>query len=274
VFLKSYQPSVCLRSYIEDYKIFHNIGYDTLILSDKFIPPVGSAMVFHFRDLSSLIIENQIITLPEVLFVGQQKKHASIAPGRKYDTLIVQFKPTGLFRLFKVPTHEITDAGCVDARLICGSQITQLHELIANEKSMDKRISYLEVFLKHRLMVNEPGLYDNGIDFAANAIITSNGCLKIHSLYEKLSIDERTLRRYFQEQVGVSAKAFSRIVRINNIIKDMNCNYDDIFNIILKYNYFDQTHFINDFKEIVGETPSHFINREKLHTKIISAIID
>lgn len=274
MFLKSYQPSVCLRSYIEDYKIFHNIGYDTLILCDKFIPSVGSAMVFHFRDLSSLIIENQIITLPEVLFVGQQKKYASIAPGRKHDMLIVKFKPTGLFRLFRVPAHEITDAGWVDARLICGSQITQLYELIANEISIDKRIGYLETFLKHRLMMNEPGLYNNGIDFAANAIITSKGCLKINSLYEKLSVDERTLRRYFQDQVGVSAKAFSRTVRINNIIKDTDGNYADIFNIIVKYNYFDQTHFINDFKDIVGETPSHFINREKLHTKTISAIID
>jgi AraC-like DNA-binding protein len=74
--------------------------------------------------------------------------------------------------------------------------------------------------------------------------------------------------------VGVSAKAFSRTVRINNIIKDTDGNYADIFNIIVKYNYFDQTHFINDFKDIVGETPSHFINREKLHTKTISAIID
>lgn len=274
MFFKSYQPSVCLQSYIEDYKIFHNIGYDTLILSDKFIPPVGSAMVFHFRDLSSLIVENQIITLPEVLFVGQQKKYAIIVPGKKFDMLIVQFKPTGLYRLFRVPTIEITEAGWVDARLICGSQIKQLHELIANEISMDKRISYLEAFLEQRLMVNKTDLYNNEIDFAAKAIITSKGCLKLNSLYEKLSVDERTLRRYFQDQVGVSAKAFSRMVRINNIIRDMDGNYDNIFNIIVKYNYFDQTHFINDFKDIVGETPSHFINREKLHTKTISAIID
>jgi methylphosphotriester-DNA--protein-cysteine methyltransferase len=87
------------------------------------------------------------------------------------------------------------------------------------------------------------------------------------------NVNIRSFRRHFVMQVGISPKTFCRIVRINRIFKDIEMNPDvDINDLVYKYNYFDQAHFINDFKDIMGETPLSFRKKDKFYLKLISAI--
>jgi AraC-like DNA-binding protein len=273
MFLKSYQPSIPLLPYIVDYKIFHNIGYNTLIQGDTFIPAIGSALIFHFGDLSDVIIANKTSQLPKVLFVGQQTKPATIVPGKQFDILVVQFKPTGIFRLFGFPSYIFAENSYIDAHLLYNKDISSLTEAIGNEKDMFDRIKQIDFFLLQKLKNIQINLSDSLMETAVNHIILDKGCLTISALCKRISVDERTLRRNFFTQVAISAKSFSRLVRINSIIRELQTHPADLLNITWKYNYYDQSHFIKDFKEIVGETPSQFLQRKLSHAKTVSEIV-
>lgn len=79
---------------------------------------------------------------------------------------------------------------------------------------------------------------------------------------EECGVSCRTLQRKFIKRTGVTPKVLMRIVRLNYLWTKINnhyaVNYQDL---VFEGNFFDQAHFINDFKSIVGETPNHFFNR-------------
>lgn len=93
----------------------------------------------------------------------------------------------------------------------------------------------------------------------------------LSEIFESLCINERTLQRHFIKRVGVGPKLLARIVRVNylwdQIERDGLNDYQDL---VFLGNYYDQTHFIKDFKNIIGETPSSFFNRNLGLVKLLS----
>ncbi|MGC4053070.1 MAG: helix-turn-helix domain-containing protein [Paludibaculum sp.] len=70
------------------------------------------------------------------------------------------------------------------------------------------------------------------------------------------------MRRVFLEQTGVSPKLFCRVVRfrslINRLAQDEDANWADL---ALDYGYYDQSHLVNEFRELSGLTPTSYVAR-------------
>lgn len=84
-------------------------------------------------------------------------------------------------------------------------------------------------------------------------------------------VSQRTLQRQFIRRVGTSPKRLERISRINRVWDLIS--FDKIIdyqNLVIKGCYYDQSHFIKEFKEIVGETPDNFFKRDLENVKIMS----
>jgi AraC-like DNA-binding protein len=76
-------------------------------------------------------------------------------------------------------------------------------------------------------------------------------------------VGERYLQQLFQKYIGVSPKFFARIVRFSyifKVIKDEDPNWADV---VYEAGYYDQSHFIRNFKAFTGEDPSAYIFAEK-----------
>ena len=73
------------------------------------------------------------------------------------------------------------------------------------------------------------------------------------------------------KEAGITPKKLLRLVRFDYLWTKINnektIDYQDL---VFDGNYFDQAHFINDFKSITGETPSYFFNRNLQITKMFS----
>lgn len=75
---------------------------------------------------------------------------------------------------------------------------------------------------------------------------------------------EKHIRRLFLQHIGTSPKKFSRIVRINYaswLLQEDPLYFPDV---IEKAGFFDQAHFIHDFKDIFNLTPSEYINNKSV----------
>ena len=75
----------------------------------------------------------------------------------------------------------------------------------------------------------------------------------------------RQLERDFKKQIGISPKQLSKVISLNAALQMMlNKDSESLSEIAYENEYFDQTHFIKDFKEFVGITPKEFLGNESM----------
>lgn len=89
-------------------------------------------------------------------------------------------------------------------------------------------------------------------------LYAAHGNLTVRALAETLCYSERNLRRLFQHELGVSPKELSQVIRFQALLQSLYHGPPDrLTQLAHTYGYFDQPHFIKDFKRYYGLSPSH-----------------
>ena len=113
------------------------------------------------------------------------------------------------------------------------------------------------------------------LNFALQLINETDGLMDIVQLRDKVGMARASFQNYFKEQVGVSPKMYSRIVRANAVYKQLNqTNTKDWHQIICDFEYFDQAHFIKDFKSITKLKPNQFFKEVDLEKDTLLKFFD
>ncbi len=87
--------------------------------------------------------------------------------------------------------------------------------------------------------------------------------MPINELAAQTNRSKRSLERIFIDQTGLSLKTFSRLHRFNHVIQHFNSHKNCSPDLIHGLCYYDQAHFINDFKSFSGNSPlDYFKNHE------------
>jgi AraC-like DNA-binding protein len=78
-------------------------------------------------------------------------------------------------------------------------------------------------------------------------------------------INKRTLQRLFNQYVGVSPKWVIQRYRLQDALEQLaEGETDDCAQMALNLGYFDQAHFIKDFKMLVGKPPVKYTQQMEL----------
>ena len=102
---------------------------------------------------------------------------------------------------------------------------------------------------------------DSRIDQVLYEIYRRKGFVAIEDLTGKAFLSRSQLRKRFNEEVGMSPKEYSKIVRVNHIINLLSAASDvKLTELTYRMGYFDQAHFIKDFKSVTGVSPRMYIN--------------
>ena len=196
---------------------------------------------------------------PQTLVAGQIKQRIFVEPSRKIDLFGVRFQPNGIYPLIKQPLAELTDK-IEDICLVLGKSGQILEQKILNADAMGKRISIFENFVRKAVGNQQE---NDLVNFALKEIVNAKGLLKIDQLVKALDINQKTLERCFNREVGVTPKFFSRIVRIQEIVRLLNGNeFSSWTDIAYSFKYVDQSHFINDFRAFTGSNPSNYLTED------------
>ena len=73
-----------------------------------------------------------------------------------------------------------------------------------------------------------------------------------------MGISQRQLERTFKEYAGFSPKTFARILRFQSATNHYGTTKKTLTEIALDCGYYDQSHFIHDFSQFSGYTPSEY----------------
>ena len=100
--------------------------------------------------------------------------------------------------------------------------------------------------------------------FAVNEIFVHKGNIQIQDLAESTGCSTRTIQRQFLADMGMSPKAFSRIIRCQSAVYDLNHSINVTFaDLAFDLGFSDQSHFLREFKKLVSVTPLDYLHRVK-----------
>jgi AraC-like DNA-binding protein len=169
--------------------------------------------------------------------------------------ITVEFSPAGAYRFFNLKLGEVKNQiyNCSD---ISHKLITELEDKIAHAPTLPGKVKIVQQFLITQLHRSPD---DPIFDFCIRKIIGSKGRISVKELEKATGYSSRWLNMKFTEKLGASPKNIASIIRFQQYYKTLATNSDLFFLERDFYNYYyDQSHFIKDFKRFTGYAPVHF----------------
>jgi transcriptional regulator GlxA family with amidase domain len=100
---------------------------------------------------------------------------------------------------------------------------------------------------------------------SVDLINRTKGNITVDCLASEACLSRRQFERIFLAYIGISPKQFLKIVRFQNaIFINHNSNAKSLTDLALKAGYYDQSHFINEMKELTGYTPKKLFYEEEI----------
>ena len=168
--------------------------------------------------------------------------------------LLIEFHPGSLYPFLRMDQTELVDT--YNSLVDMDKGLSELLEYaLVKSESIKKLTEELDVIFLTRLMNSRSG---TGISPMLQAIYKRHGNINSHELSGEFHYSDKQIRRMFLQQVGTSPKMFSRIVRANYSLRLMQNPPSPLTDIAMQAGYFDQPHFIHDFKLVCGLSPQEY----------------
>jgi AraC-like DNA-binding protein len=223
-------------------------------INTPYPPTPHQSLMFYGDDLikTKKAKETAFEVRPAVLIVGPQYTRVNIVVTRRLKVVRVDFLPGGLHRLLGIPMSTLFDDS-YNAYDIFGGEVQAVNEQLVNTPDDGARKSIVENFLVQKSKQVKCSI---PFDAAISVLLKQGGNLPVESLASLACLSLRHLDRKCMERIGMLPKVFARIVRFSKAyrLKEANTNLSWTA-IAHKTGYFDQAHFIRDFKEFAGVTP-------------------
>lgn len=252
-------PSPPLCYFIESF-IYYK-GFDPVHSLDRFLPDGNINVVIDLKDAPQFIYDNdslkEIQACRRVWFSGIRNNFITIPSGRDSEMFIITFHKGKAYPFVQMPLHELTDT-VVDGELVLTSEILNLREQLLLLPSVQKKFAYAEQYLEKRYGSRlEP---NRCVDFAVSRILQLPDLLTIEDISRKVGYSHKHFIKLFKDNVGVTPKAFLKITRFQKAIMEIEAHQEISWaRIALESGFYDQAHFINDFRNFSGFTPAQYL---------------
>jgi AraC-like DNA-binding protein len=266
MFLRIKTPNYPLRRYVKSIIYYQN--YTAIGNYEKLLPDGNSQLIIELDGIRRVVkhktkddnhFSNSWIT-------GVQTKPVFYESEKNARSVVIQFENGGLQALTGIPAVEFKNQ-FVDSSLIFGSLINQLREKLLEAETVNTLLRHIIVFLEERVYQKESNI--KFLDFLMWHKNKIN--MPIHRLSSDLGYSQKHCIELFKQRIGLSPKKYQRLLRFNKALSFLNSdqkpNYSDISYL---NNYYDQAHFINDFKYFTDLNPSQYIALEREYPHVIS----
>jgi AraC-like DNA-binding protein len=258
--IESIEPLKILRKYINNYFIVEIDNPIDFLPNDRVYPCGYATMVFHYGSPSKFQKKNSSKYIePNLVICGQQTNYYDLSLSGKTGMILVVFRPHGVKSFFNFPITELLNENLSLQDLIYNEAV-ELEDKLFNSPNNNRRIIHLENFLVKRLIHNNE--FDR-VEHAIKMIENSKGQIKAQNIAQEVCLGIKQFERTFSKYVGIAPKKFASIIRFQNVIQMNSKGKRSLSQIAVDNGYYDQSHFIHDFKSLTGLTPKAFFNDKK-----------
>lgn len=241
---REYLPSRSLESYVACYWTvdFHASDMNKM---HRIIPDGCVDIIFDLRSPS--FSKGGFV-------VGVMTTFEAINLSTKYSLFGIRFFSENVRQFLRYPVSELIGYH-VFLEDIWGSEAESITEEVISASGISEMIGRVELKLLKFLLLHE-SKSDRLLQTSMQYMYADQGMISIRSLAENLSYSERNIRRTFQKELGVSPKELLGIIRFQSLLRELYYGTQArLADIAVKYGYYDQPHFINNFKRYYGLSP-------------------
>ncbi len=187
---------------------------------------------------------------------GAFTEHFAIDSAEQRAIMGAQFTPGGAFAFFKPPAGELSGQH-VPLDALWGQEARLLRERLLEAPGPQAKLRALEAMLHERAV--RPLDRDGAIDFALAAFDAPEGGHTVASVTDSLGLSPKRFIQRFTEQVGLTPKRYCRVRRFQQALAAIEAGRKVAWaELALACGYYDQAHFIHDFRAFAGMTPTEY----------------
>ena len=255
-------PSKTLAPYIKRYWAIENIMNKDERCVQRIIPTGLTELMLYFTRRPKVLNNNKHLSDNAALY-GHQNDFYDIELIGDLSVFSIVFQPQGLMRFFKFPLHEICNLN-VPLNDLSGQAGRDLEEKMGEADTFHQRVCIVENFLWNLLQKNDADFEFRRINRVVEMIKKAHGNINIHQMYSEACLSRKQFERIFAERIGISPKQYLKIIRFQFAIfqKQQNANLN-LTDLSYESGYFDQSHFIKDFKSLCGMTPKQYFTENE-----------
>lgn len=250
-----YEPrDIQLKKYIE---YFFHVNHDQTDNTFHMFPNGKSNIAICLEGLFSTYDNvGTKITLPRSVLSASCCSFHPLTSLGNVDIMGVQLHTYGIYPFIGNQISIVKDK-LIDLENLWGKDFKSEVNVMKGVNDIHQRISILENYLLRNIK------YDIPSELMEVVTIINNfkGNLTLEELFKNVKINERTLRNYFQKYLGISFKKLCRYTRFQSALEIYkHSTLPSIVDIAYELEYFDQSHFIREFKNFTGLRPKEYFN--------------
>lgn len=255
-YTKFYEPAASVAEYIKGYL------FSVTTIYDRFFPAWTQNFLFlQFGDVYSAVMSNgdQHRGFPE-MFVGPRSYPSRLQPTPSYNrSIVVELTPQGALRSIqgnpRLPANRIVDAK------VFFPDVSELKENSASSDNERDACAILNSYFENYFRDTQAKLSDNKRRIV-DLLDKTYDFRALEQGLDRMQISTRHIRRLFAEITGLSPSLYLRVRRMEQVLADFHRD-PDIDYLTRIYDFYDQPHFIREFKRFTGVLPQQFLKDMK-----------
>lgn len=257
--VKFCQPPPPLSQYVE--LLTWYAGYQPDYAYERLLPQGVVELVIDLTDPPKYIYENDTLAITQTCrkawVAGLRHEYITISALPGSSMLVVRFREGMAYPILQLPIGILKNQ-VLSADLMLNPEINRLHEKLVNAPTPAEKFAFTLDFLTLRLRQNQ-GIHP-AVQFAVGKIMADPALVTIDAIAKKTGWSHKHLVTLFDKFVGVSPKEFVRIARFQKAVAAIGDKASvDWSNLAYDCGYYDQAHFIKDFKRFSGLSPAAYL---------------
>lgn len=264
--LRAFPVAEALRSHVAHILLYREALPDGHEVLERVLPDGAVRLVFNLGDAPSA---GEGAGQP-VEAIGASAAPALVRLRGKVEGLSVTLRPGAASALLGMPACEIAGTA-VHLDQLWRGQGVELRERMAAAPDDAARVGVLCAVLGQRLVQGDAAAHraadrvaHTAAIRAAQLIAESGGRQSLREVAAAVGVGERRLQQLFQQQVGLSPRAWSRLARLHACLRALRQPQPRVpgwAELALDGGFYDQSHLVNEFKALCGLTPTEFLGR-------------
>jgi len=191
--------------------------------------------------------------LPQLFVFGQATQYGQLECSGSFRSIGISLQPTALKSLFGLDAKELTDENICISNLSKTSLSEQLLECNSAQQQASCIFNFLQAQIKQHDTENKK------LQYAVTALQQGK---KLPFVLHELNLSERSLERLFLTHIGITPILYARICRFQSSLTLMRQGRArSLTDVAYSLGYFDQAHFIRDFKKFAGVSPGIYLRK-------------
>lgn len=257
--LEIYFPTAPLNQFVECFTFYEDVSFNHSI--ERLFPEGVVEVIIDLAEIPKFIYDNnaltEIQTCKTAWVSGVRKEFISISVLPYSAMFVIRFRRGMAYPFLQVPIHEL-DGQVIDADLIFGSRFGEIREQLLASPSPQAKFGLMEKYLSERsknILAIPPV-----VSFGIQQILQNPTTTQINLLADKTGYSHKHFLSLFTKYVGLTPKQFLRVMKFQQTLQSIEqTSIPNWSQLALECGYYDQAHFINDFRSFSGLTPNEYM---------------